>query len=57
MINQLKFQPAVVELCGLSHLLLVIGDARDQVEVTVDNPANPRGAADAKNPLSLRSLS
>lgn len=40
MVKQLQFQPVVVELGSLSHLLLVVGNARDQAEVAVDDPAD-----------------
>lgn len=42
MVEKLKFQPVIVELCGLSHLILVVGDAWDTGEEAVDNPADSR---------------
>lgn len=57
MVEKLKFQPVIVELCGLSHLILVVGDAWDKGEEAVDNPADSRWAADAKNPLKSGWLS
>lgn len=42
MVEKLKFQPVIVELCGLSHLILVVGDAWDKGEEAVNNPADSR---------------
>lgn len=54
-IQQLQFQPVVKELCGLSHRLVFVGEARDELQVAVDDPANSWRTADAKNTLSLGS--
>lgn len=53
MVEQLQFQPIVIELCGLGHLLLVVGNAGDLAEVAMDDPADSGGAADAEDRLSL----
>lgn len=47
MIEQFHIQQLVKDLCGLRHLLLVVGQAGDQLKVSVDGPANPGGTADS----------
>lgn len=42
MVEKLEFQPVIVELCGLSHAVVAVGDAGDEAEVAVDDPADPR---------------
>lgn len=54
-VDQLQIQPVVVKLRGLGHLLVVVGDAGDEAQVAVDDPANSRSAADAKDPPGLGS--
>lgn len=39
-VQKLKFQQVVIQLCSLSHLILAVGDAGDDAEVVVDNPTN-----------------
>lgn len=56
MIKQLQVQQFVKDFCGLSHLLFIIGQARNELKVSVDDPANSGGTADSKNYLSLGSL-
>lgn len=52
MIKQLQVQQFIKDFCDLSHLLFISGQARDELKVSVDDPANSGGTADSKNNLS-----
>lgn len=56
-VQQLSVQPVIVELCGLGHVILIVGDARDDAEVSVDYQADPGRRADSQTFLSFGSLS
>lgn len=57
MIKQFQVQQLVKDFCGLSHLLFIVGQAGDELKVSVDDPANSGDTADSQQILSLGSLS